>query len=245
MAKIAERGRVIVGVNQNSYRFGFRDPVSGEIVGFEIGLAREIARAIFGDPNRVQFTTTNVPDRINFLKEHKVDIVINTFTITCARLQEVAFSTEYLTIGPRLLVKRGSKYQSIDDLGGRKVCASKGGAPLLAVQQAASRPIPVGAENTADCLVMLQQGQVEAVCNDDALLVTLAEQDPTTKIVGPRFSNDPYGIGVPRDQPELVRFVNAVLERLRANGTWATIYGRWLSGQLGPPPAPPEAQYLD
>lgn len=245
MAKIAARGRLIVGVSQTIYPFSFRDPVSGEMRGFDVDIAREMARAVFGDPNAVQFKATNVPERITFLQKGEVDIVVHTFTMTCARLQQIAFSTEYLTIGPRLLVKRGSGFRSIDDLGGRKVCASKGGAPLLQIQQAASRPIPVGAENSIDCLIMLQQGQVDAVCNDDAILVALAEQDPTTEVVGPRFSNDGYGIGISRGEPELVRFVNAVLERLRASGTWATIYRRWLSGQLGPPPPPPEAQYLD
>jgi polar amino acid transport system substrate-binding protein len=160
-------------------------------------------------------------------------------------MQQVAFSTEYLTAGERVLVKRSSGIHGMADLGGRRVCASKGGTPMLAVQKASPHPIAVGANEAVDCMVMLQQGQVDAVCNDDVLLAGLAAQDPTTQVVGPRFSDEPYGVAMSQKSPDLVRFVNAVLEKIRSDGTWASIYQKWLSPVLGPVPAPPKARYRD
>jgi polar amino acid transport system substrate-binding protein len=91
-----------------------------------------------------------------------------------------------------------------------------------------------------DCLVLLQQGDVAAISTDDSILADLAAQDPWTKIVGPRFSSEPYGLAISQQHPDLVRFVNAVLQRLRANGQRAASYARWVGT---PVPAPPPAHY--
>jgi polar amino acid transport system substrate-binding protein len=247
MATIAKRGRLIVGVSQTAYLLGFRDPISGKIVGFDIDLAREIAQAIFGNRDSIQFKVMTSAERITAIRSGAVDIVVSAMTITCDRLQQVAFSTEYLKGGHRVLVNRSSGYRSIDDLGGRRVCASKGSTPLLSIARANSHPIPVGADTVADCLLMLQQGQVDAVCTDNYILAGLAAQDPTTEVVGPPFSDEPYGVAMSRDAPELVRFVNAVLERVRSSGAWAALFERWFGelGRLGPTPPPPQPLYLD
>jgi polar amino acid transport system substrate-binding protein len=247
MAAIAKRGRLIVGVSQTAYLIGFRDPASGQIVGFDIDLARAIARAIFGDPDAIQLKAMTSAERIPAIRSGAVDIVVSAMTITCDRLQQVAFSTEYLKGGHRVLVNRNRGIRGIDDLGGRKVCASKQSTPLVSIQHARSHPIAVGADSVAACLLMLQQGQVDAVCTDDYILAGLAAQDPTTEVVGPPFSDEPYGVAVSQGAPELVRFVNAVLEHLRADGTWASFYEQWFGrlGRLGPTPAPPEPRYLD
>ena len=72
----------------------------------------------------------------------------------------------------------------------------------------------------------------------------MAAQDPYAKIIGARFTDEPYGLAVNLSHPEFTRFINAVLEQMRADGTWATIYNRWL-GKSGPAPAPPAAKYKD
>jgi polar amino acid transport system substrate-binding protein len=91
-----------------------------------------------------------------------------------------------------------------------------------------------------DCLVLLQQGGVAAISTDDSILDGLAAQDPWTKIVGPRFTSEPYGLAISKQHPDFVRFVNAVLQRLRANSQWAASYAHWVGT---PVPAPPPARY--
>jgi polar amino acid transport system substrate-binding protein len=58
--------------------------------------------------------------------------------------------------------------------------------------------------------------------------------------VGPQFTNDPYGLAISKRHPDFVRFVNAVLAKMRANGRWAASYARWIGA---PVPAPPHARY--
>jgi polar amino acid transport system substrate-binding protein len=244
VAAIAQRGRLRVGVDQNSYRFGFRNPFTGELEGFDIDVARQVAAAIFGDPTRIQFVTLLSGQRIDALRSGNVDIVVQTMTSTCERRQEIDFSTIYYQAGQRVLVNRGSPVQGPQDLGGRRVCAASGSTSIQNLADAPAGPVPVGVPSWTDCLVMLQQGQVEAVSTDDTILAGLRAQDPSTEIVGPRFSTEPYGIGVRKQREDLVRFVNAVLERMRADGTWTRIYDDWLTPLLGPPPRPPVARYL-
>jgi polar amino acid transport system substrate-binding protein len=244
MARILARGRLIAGVGQDTYLFAARDPETGRLDGFEIDIARAIAAAIFGDPERVELRPLEVVDRLPAVESGAVDIIVNTLTVTCERRQEVEFSQVYFEAGQRVLVDRGNPAKSLDDLGGKRVCAARGSTSLSNVLTARANPMPVGAATETDCLMLLQLGEVDAVSTDDALLVALAAQDPRTKIVGPRFTDEPYGVAVSRSAPDLVRFVNAVLDQRVRSGAWTASYARWL-GPLGAPPAPPQARYRD
>ncbi|MEV4516724.1 glutamate ABC transporter substrate-binding protein [Dactylosporangium sp. NPDC049525] len=244
MARIAERGRLIVGIDQNAYLTSYADPITGQVVGFEIDLAREIARALLGNPDAIQWRAITTADRIPVLQRREVDMVIRTMTATCERMQQVAFSTEYLTSAQRLLVNRDSGIKDFADLAGRKVCATRGSTSIVTIMKQPSKPIAVATDSTLDCLVLLQQGQVDAVSTVDVLLLGLAAQDPNTEVVGASVSDEPSGVAMPLDTPELVRFVNGVLDRVRADGTWTRIYSQWFA-KYGPVPAPPPAKYRD
>ncbi|GAA3884812.1 glutamate ABC transporter substrate-binding protein [Saccharothrix violaceirubra] len=241
MATIRDKGRVVVGVDQNAYLMGFRDPVSGELEGFDIDMAREIAKALFGDPTRIQFRVVSSEQRIPALRQGDVDIVVRTMTINCDRWAQVDFSTVYYQADQRVLVPISSSAAGIDALGGKRVCASKGSSSLANIAAHPAKPIPVSVPYWSDCLVLLQQGQVDAISTDNPILAGLVAQDPFTRIVGEPFAAEPYGMAFPQGHEDFVRFVNAVLERLRADGTWASIHRRW----LGAPPAPPTPSYRD
>lgn len=242
MAAIVDSGRLRVGVDQNTYLFGFRDSFTGELEGFDVDIARQVAAALFGDQGRIQFVTLTSNQRIPALQLGQVDIVVRTMTITCERWRQVDFSTVYYRAGQRVLVNRGSNYTGLESLAGRRVCSAAGSTSLQNLASSPHKPVPVAVPNWTDCLVMLQQGQVEAFSTDDTILVGMAAQDPYTEVVGPRFTDEPYGIAVAKGREDLVRFVNAVLEQIRSDGTWTRLYNKWLT-ELGAAPLPPAARY--
>jgi polar amino acid transport system substrate-binding protein len=244
MARIAQRGYLIAGVNQDTYQFSFRDE-NLRLQGFDVDIIRDIAEAIFGDRERVIFRPLNVSDRINSAKSGSVDLVLATVTVTCARWKEVDFSTVYFEAAQRVLVNRGSGITGLDDLGGKRVCAPRGSTTIATVLTFPSKPIPVGVATSTDCLMLLQLGKVDAASSDDTLLASMAAQDSQTEVVGPRVSEEPYGIAINKNSADLVRFVNAVLERRAADGRWGASYARWLMPLLGPAPSPPAPQYQD
>ncbi len=182
-----------------------------------------------------------IPDLLN----GSVDLVVDTMTENCARWQQIDFSTEYYAATQRLLVDKNTPYQSLDDLGGKKVCAEVGSTSLATIARAASHPVPVSAQNFTDCLVMLEQGEVDAISTDDAILAGLAAQDPQTHIVGPPLEAEPYGIGIAKTNRDLVQFVNGVLDQLRTDGGWAALYQKWPGRLGGAVPQPPAAVYRD
>ena len=97
-----------------------------------------------------------------------------------------------------------------------------------------------------DVTAGVENGDVDAISTDDAILAGLAKQDPYAKIVGDRFSDEPYGLGIALNHPEFTRFVNGILDQMRANGTWANLYRTWLVPSLSASvPAPPAAAYKD
>jgi polar amino acid transport system substrate-binding protein len=246
MARIAGRGRLIAGVDQNTYLFGYRDPLTNQLNGFDIDIVHRISEAIFGDPDRVQYRVVlNVAEGLQAVERNKVDLVVRTTTITCERREMVEFSTVYYEAGQRVLVPKGSRIMDISDLGGKKVCASERSTSKRNLMAQSPQPVVVAKPNLLDCLVSLQQGEVDAISSDDTLLAGLAAQDPWTEVVGPPFSQEPYGIAIHKDNPDLVRFVNAVLEQWRLDGGWAASYTQRLTTALGPVPEPPVARYRD
>ncbi len=244
MAAIQERGRLIVGVDQNTFMFGYRDPSSGQLEGFDIDLAREIAGRIFGDPNRIELQVVEANQREPALESGQVDLIVRTFSITCERKEKVDFSTTYFYANQRILTRTGSRIRSAADLAGKRVCSVSGTTSLKRVFELDPRPTLIGVTSWTDCLLMMQQGQIDAISTDDVVLKGLARQDPNVDVVGESLGVEPYGVGVRKGNDDLVRFVNGVLEDIRTDGTWERLYDRWLKS-LGPSPGPPSPRYRD
>ncbi|MET7770775.1 glutamate ABC transporter substrate-binding protein [Nocardia sp. NPDC005366] len=241
---IRARGRLIVGLDAGSNLFSFRDPLSGAIVGFDADIAREVARDLLGNPDLIEYRSLGSAEREDALQNRTVDLVAKTMTITCERRQRVDFSTVYLKAGQRVLAMKNSGIGGIGDLAGKRVCVVRGTTSLDRIRRDQPAAAILTVPTWADCLVVLQQRQVDAVSTDDAILAGLAAQDPYTELVGASISAEPYGIGIPKGADDLVRFVNGTLERIRADGTWDRLYRRWLS-VLGEVPGPPTPAYQD
>ncbi len=242
MAAVQARGRLVVGVSADSLLLGARNPISGQIEGFDIDLARQVSAAIFGDPDRIELRVITAAQRIPLLQDGEVDLVARNMTITCARWEQVAFSAEYYLSGQKVLVPLGSTATSLDDLAGQRVCAPAGSTSLAKLDDFPD-VVPVAGTTHTDCLVKFQQGEVDAITGDDTVLAGLAAQDPYAEVVGGAFTQEPYGLAMNSDAVDLVRFVNGVLAQAIADGSWAASYARWLEPALGPAPAPPTPVY--
>jgi polar amino acid transport system substrate-binding protein len=245
MRAIQDAGQLIAGVDQNTFLFGFRNPTTNTLEGFDIDRVRDIAEAIFGDRTKVQFKVVTSAGRIKALTDGDVHIVVRTMTATCDRWQKINFSAIYYTAGQRILVDRSSKIENLDQLGGQKVCATKESTSIKTISDHPAKLIPVQVDNWSDCLIMLQQGQVAAVSTDDTILSGMAAQDPNVRMAGPRFTEEPYGIGIPKANIDLVKFVNGVLAQSIADGSWASSYDTWLGRTGEPRPTPPQPVYRD
>ncbi|WP_326723050.1 glutamate ABC transporter substrate-binding protein [Streptomyces sp. NBC_00243] len=248
--------RLIVGVDQNSFRWGYRDPnnpAGSDLEGFDIDLVHAIADDILGDPNAVQFRAIPTNQRIPAIQSGKVDMVVRTMTITCSRLEDVAFSAPYFETGQQVLAPISSTIKGYDkSLANQKICTATGStaydkldADKKAGELVSTADISTTVPNQLDCLVRLQLGEVDAVVTDGALAASQAAQDPTVQLKGKTFTTEYYGVAMKKGSDDLVRRVNRVLENYRQSG-WRTAYDKWLSPTLGadsPSSNPPAAKY--
>ncbi|MEU9131530.1 glutamate ABC transporter substrate-binding protein [Kitasatospora sp. NPDC048540] len=240
--KIRERGTLVVGIDQNSYHWGYRNPQTGTIEGFDIDLAHAIAKSLLGDPDKITFKAVPTARRIDAVKAGEVDLVVRTTTITCARMQEVAFSRPYFAAGQRLVVPKSAKATSVDQgLKGKRVCtaaSSSSDTELKTNRHGASEVTVV--ENQLDCLVLMQLGKVDATLTDAVLAAAQAAQDPTVEVVGETLLAGWMGVVVNQADTDLVAWVNQALLDYRADGGWRRSYDHWLAGSMGTSPDPYE-----
>jgi polar amino acid transport system substrate-binding protein len=251
MATIRDRGRLRVGVDTSTLLFSSVDPLSGDFEGFDIEIAREVATALFGGPDAIEFVAILKSERVSaLLGEEPLDLVADSFTINCERAAEIDFSSVYFTSRQRLLVRSDDPATSVEELVANaetagedppKVCAPAGSTSLRNLEALTDPPELVAAPSQGACLVKLQRGEVAAVSTDDTILAGMVAQDPNLAIVGEPFSTEPYGLGVPPGREEWVRYVNAVLEDVRDSGRWSELYNEWFAAHMDPADPPPPA----
>lgn len=249
---IEAREELVVGVDQNSYLWGFRAPDSNEIIGFDIDLVHEIARALLGPEATVVFKAVPTSERERLIQRRDVDMVVRTMSITCERWENVAFSAAYFEAGQQLLAPRNSAIEGFDaSLAGHRVCSADGSTAqdLLRAEAVDLGAELVGAGNHLDCLVLMQLGKADALMTDSALAAGHAAQDPALRLVGEVLTVEPYGVAMHPEDIDLVRRVNAVLAEYTAGGAdsgWRRSYDRWLADHMDlAAPRPPEPLYRD
>jgi polar amino acid transport system substrate-binding protein len=235
LQQIQRRGYLVAGVDLNTLLLSYEDPRSGaQLQGFEIDLVDRIARAIFGDDDqRVRYVALTTDQRVTAVEHGTVDLAADAITVNCARMQQAAFSAQYLLAAQRVLVPTSSTAQGISDLKGRRICATAGSTSIGIINDYGAIPYPVATR--IDCLVALQRRRVAAITSDDTILAGFQAQDPFTKVVGADLAPEPYAVAVSLapDREPLVRLVNGVLEQMRVTGDWQTLYNRWLEPHLG------------
>jgi polar amino acid transport system substrate-binding protein len=243
---IKSRKMLVVGVDQGTLNWGYRDPRNGTITGLDVDILRQIALAIFGsDPDaHLQFKTLTTAERVDAVKNGKVDMVASLLTATCDRWNDVDFSTVYYLAHQDVLVPVGSPVHTVTALAGKTVCATRGSTSITRIHEVVPKATIYPVDTRADCLVALQDGAVDAVTSDDTVLASFRAQEEKddTRVLGQPLEDEPYAIAMPKHHEDLVRFVNGVLDRMRSDGSLEALYQRWL-GANPPLPAPPDPKY--
>ncbi|WP_328930269.1 glutamate ABC transporter substrate-binding protein [Streptomyces sp. NBC_00190] len=251
IARIKAAGKLVAGVDQNSFRWGYRNQAKegGGLDGFDIDLVKAIAQDILGDPNAVIYRAIPTSQRVPALQEGRVDIVVRTMTINCKRLEDVAFSTAYFEAGQQVLATKGSPITGYDtSLKDKRICFASGSTAEAALKSQSYGSVPVAVPNQLDCLVRLQLGEVDGIITDNALAAGQAAQDPSVQLVGSPFTREFYGVAMNKDASDLVRRVNKVLEGYRAGGNdspWMRSYLKHLAPVLPGVTGPPAPKYRD
>jgi len=229
IAKIKERGKLLVGVKFDTKLFGLKDPGTGNIEGFDIDISKAIAKHILGDENAIELKEVTSKTRIPMLNNGEIDMVVATMTITEERKKEVDFSDVYFQAGQSLLVKKGSAIKGIEDVTkDTVVLGSKGATSIKNIKDKVEGITVLEFDNYQDAFSALKAGKGEALTTDDAILYGMASTDPNYEVVGEPFTDEPYGIALQKGNTDVVKAVNDTLAELKANGEYDAIYEKWI-----------------
>ncbi|MDN9009355.1 ABC transporter substrate-binding protein [Brevibacillus laterosporus] len=229
VAKIKERGKYVVGVKYDLNLFGLKDPATGNVEGFDIDIAKAIAKKVLGDENKIELKEVTSKTRIPMLKNGEIDSIIATMTITDERKKEVDFSDVYFMAGQSFLVKKDSAIKGLEDFTkGKKVVTAKGSTSAKNIRENAPEAEVLEFENYAEAFTALKAGQGDALTTDNALLYGMAKQDPNFRVVEGTFTEEPYGIALPKGDAEFVALVNDLLKEMKQSGEYDKLYEKWI-----------------
>ncbi|MEO3974522.1 glutamate ABC transporter substrate-binding protein [Streptomyces sp. CAU 1734] len=239
--KARKRGHFNVGVKEDQPYLGEKDPATGLYSGFDIEIARMVSASLGLDPARIDFRTIASANRETALQNGQIDYYVGTYTINDNRKKLVGFAGPYYLAGQSLLVRADEDdIKGPRDLDGKRVCSATGSTPYQRIQQDYPKAELVAYDTYSICVDNLLTYQVDAVTTDDAILIGYAAKAPDElKVVGKPFSEEPYGIGVPRDDNALRFAIDDALEANEKNGNWKKAYDATLGLSGVPAPEPP------
>ena len=241
LATIKQQGRLTAAVQDDFPPFSFLD-AHQQRVGFEVDLMREFARRWLGDADAVTLVPVTTDRRIPTLLEGHVDLIAAAMTHTPARQQQIAFSHTYFQDGQRLLVPAYAEVHDLCDLHGKIIVVTQGSTAMDHVQTQARKcgftAQLLAVASHAEAVGAVLTGEADAFSTDSLALERFATGRPL-KVVGSPFSQEPYGVGLPKGDEPLRRLVNLTLEALSADGTLAAMYQKWFQDRVHPYPIPP------
>jgi glutamate transport system substrate-binding protein len=247
METIQKRGKLIVGTKFDQPLFGLKNPLTGQIEGFDVEIAKLMAQGIFGGSledaaKKIEFIETVSKVREPSITDGKVDIVVATYTINDTRKQVVDFAGPYYVAGQDIMVKKdNTTIKSVTDLNGKKVCSVQGSTSIKNVQEKAPQSdLSINFDTYSKCAEALKDGRVEAVTTDDTILAGLVKDNAADfKLVGAPFTKEPYGIGMKKGDDAFRTYLNDRLEFIVKKGEWAKAWERTVGTAGIATPTPP------
>ena len=239
LKRIKDTGVITIGVREASVPFSYID-AQKQPQGYSIDLCLRIADAIKSELKLarldVRFLPVTSANRIAMVKDGKVDLECGSTTNTRARQQDVAFAYTTFVAGIKMLAKKSSNINGIDDLRGKTVVVTKGTTSETMLKQLnEDRVLKLTILETKDhneSFAAVADGRAVAFPMDDVLLyglISKAAKPDDFAVVGKYLSVEPYGIMMRRDEPAFERLVDRTLNELFQSGEVRKIYSRWFT----------------
>ena len=224
-----------VGGTRTSFLFSQLDETDNGIRGFDAGLYQLLARYILGDETKFEMTQVTSSTRESVLTSGQVDAVFATYSITPSRQEVISFAGPYYTSQQAVLVKAGNtEITGIDSLADKIVATQSGSTGPSILAEYAPDAIVHEFEDDIQARTAVELGRADAYVTDYTLILNSIVKNPGAyAIAGDVFGPvDPYGIGLPKGS-DGVAFVNAFLQTIIEDGTWARLWQISLGDRTG------------
>lgn len=226
IAKIKQRGKLIVGVKFDQPLFGLKNPVNGHLEGFDVEIAKMIAKDLTGSADNIEYVETVTANREAFIQQKKVDLVIATYAVSDARKKVVGFAGPYYDTGVAIMVRKDDN--SITDgksLNGKKVCTVNGARAAELLPDAAPSAKVSLFSTYSDCAQALKEKRVDAVVTGETILLGIVEQNQDQfKMVPGYIAQEEDAIGFTKGDTAMHAYLDSFLHKIEDNGSWAKAY---------------------
>jgi glutamate transport system substrate-binding protein len=225
LERAQRKGKLVIGVKSDQPFLGFEEK-DGTRSGFDIEIAKMVAADLGFSPDKIEFRTLVTSEREAAISGGDIDLYVGTYTMNDERKKIVGFAGPYFMAGADLLVRKNDRTISGPfSLEGKTVCSVKGATALREIQKPDYNTTTVETLKYSDCVKQLLEKKVDAVTTDDAILMGYAAQRPDDlRVVGNPFTEEPYGIGMDRDDKGLREAVADAIEAHDQNGDHEKAY---------------------
>ena len=210
-----------IGIKFDQPGIGFKK--SGTYVGFDVDVAKYIARELGYSEDQIVWKESPSKQREAMLQNGDVDIIVASYSITDARKNTVSFAGPYFVAGQDLLVRKDeTNINGPEDLNGKRLCSVTGSTSAIVIKEKFSSKVQLMQQpGYAECATALFSGIVDAVTTDDIILAGLATASRgRLKLVGKPFTAEYYGIGIKKGNKKLAKRINEALKDMIKNGSW-------------------------
>lgn len=227
-ATIVQRDKLIVGVRNDAPPFGFKDK-DGNIIGYDIDLARLIAKGILGSEKKVELVPVTASNRIMKLNSGEIDCLVATMSITAQRQQFLNFSTPYYIAGQSILVRSSSKATSLRDFEGKRLIIVFGSTSEKNLRSNVPEVTVIGYKTYNDAYNALKAGKADGIVADDTILLGFSTNDKSVKLLPKRYSKEPYAVVFRKDEnsTRLNAKINYIIENLQSSGRLNRLQEKW------------------
>ena len=238
LGDIQEKGEITIGVKFDVPPFGFKNPQTDEVEGFDVDLGKAVAERLGVKPNFIEAISDN---RIPFLEDGTADLILSTMTINEERVGEIDFSDPYFIAKGRILTKKdNSEIQGVEDLAGKRVCTALGSTYEATLKKQAPDAELRLVDTYSECQELLQNGSIDAISTDDVILTGMIIQDDSLHLVGEELTQEPYGAGIKKGVTELTDFVNETFEAYKTDGRYEKTFETWIGQYTDMEPETPD-----
>jgi polar amino acid transport system substrate-binding protein len=223
---VRRRGKLIAGVKAEYPPLGFLDN-KGVNKGFDVDIARALAKELFGNEEAVEFVSVMPETQIPLLISRKIDIIVG-IGMTEERKRKIDFSIPYFISGQSILVRENSKITKYQDLAGKQVGTIRGSKGDNAIGELVPTAQRIKFEHPSEAIKALTEHRVEAFVEDYVSLYNLLQRNRGLRIASLEpFLPAPHSLGVRKGDKEWLNFVNATLEKMKKTGEYEKLLDKW------------------
>ena len=234
VSEIKKKKTLVVGVKDSLYPFGFVNEITRKLEGYDIDFVKVIAEKIGVKLELKPVTSAN---RIPLLTEENVDLLSCTMTITPDRAKQINFSYPYFVSKQKFIIKKGTA-KRLKDLEDKKIGTTKGSTSEINVAKALSTAKILSFDDYPQAFLALHQGKVFAITTDESILAGIlskASKKENYELTSYDISKEPYGIGVNKKNPELLKIVNETILEMEKSGKAKEIFNKWFGPKSSVP----------